>query len=198
VQFLLDNLPVDQRWCLIHATHLTPAEVSGIASSMAVVGLCPITEANLGDGIFPGASYFAQNGRFGIGSDSNVLISLTNELRQYEYSQRLGQRARNVIAAPGASTGQTLLERAIAGGAQALGADSGIAADMPADLVSLDVGDDPYLPQAAQLDAWIFGGDVRVGDVWALGRKRVVAGRHVERETIRRRFERTMKQLLDA
>jgi formimidoylglutamate deiminase len=198
VQFLLDNLPVDQRWCLIDATHLTPAEVSGIASSMAVVGLCPITEANLGDGIFPGASYFAQNGRFGIGSDSNVLISLTNELRQYEYSQRLGQRARNVIAAPGASTGQTLLERAIAGGAQALGADSGIAADMPADLVSLDVGDDPYLPQAAQLDAWIFGGDVRVGDVWALGRKRVVAGRHVERETIRRRFERTMKQLLDA
>jgi formimidoylglutamate deiminase len=198
VQFLLDNLPVDQRWCLIHATHLTPAEVSGIASSMAVVGLCPITEANLGDGIFPGASYFAQNGRFGIGSDSNVLISLAGELRQYEYSQRLGQRARNVIAAPGASTGQTLLERAIAGGAQALGADSGIAADMPADLVSLDVGDDPYLPQAAQLDAWIFGGDVRVGDVWALGRKRVVAGRHVERETIRRRFERTMKQLLDA
>ena len=198
VQMLLDNLPVDQRWCLIHATHLTPAEVSGIAGSMAVVGLCPITEANLGDGIFPGASYFAQNGRFGVGSDSNVLISLAGELRQYEYSQRLGQRARNVIAAPGASTGRTLLELATAGGAQALGSNAGIAVNMPADLVSLDVSDVPYLPKAAQLDAWIFGVDVRVGDVWALGRKRVVGGRHVERETIRRRFERTMKQLLDA
>lgn len=198
VQFLLDNLPVDRRWCLIHATHLTSAEVSGIAGSGAVVGLCPITEANLGDGIFPGASYFAQGGGLGVGSDSNVLISLTSELRQYEYSQRLGQRARNVIAAPGASTGQTLLELAITGGAQALSSKTGIAADRPADLVSLDVSEVPYLPQAAQLDAWVFGADVRVGDVWALGRKRVVGGRHVERETIRRRFERTMKQLLDA
>lgn len=198
VQLLLDSLPVDQRWCLIHATHLTPTEVSGIAESGAVVGLCPITEANLGDGIFYGASHFAQNGRFGVGSDSNVLISLSGELRQYEYSQRLGQRARNVIAAPGASTGQTLLELATAGGAQALGVDAGIAADRPADLVSLDVGGVGYMPQAAQLDAWIFGGEVRVGDVWALGRKRVVGGLHVERETIRRRFERTMNQLVGA
>jgi len=198
VQLLLDTLPVDERWCLIHATHLMPVEVSGIARSRAVVGLCPITEANLGDGTFSGASYFAQGGRFGIGSDSNVLISLAGELRQYEYSQRLGQRARNVIAAPGASTGQTLLELATAGGAQALGRDAGIAVGMPADLVTLNVGDVRYLPPAAQLDAWIFGGDVQVGDVWALGRKRVVGGRHVERETIRRRFERAMKQLLNA
>jgi formimidoylglutamate deiminase len=198
VQLLLDNLPVDERWCLIHATHLTPAEVSGIVRSGAVVGLCPITEANLGDGIFPGASHFAQNGRLGVGSDSNVLISLTDELRQYEYSQRLGQRARNVIAAPGESTGQTLLELAMAGGAHALGSEVGIAADKPADLVSLDVSGVPYMTRSVQLDAWIFGGDVRVGDVWALGRKRVAGGRHVERETIRRRFERTMKQLLDA
>ena len=198
VQLLLDTLPVDQRWCLIHATHLTPAEVSGIAGSKAVVGLCPITEANLGDGIFPGASYFAQNGRFGVGSGSNVLISLAGELRQYEYSQRLGQRARNVLSAPGASTGRTLLELATAGGAQALGGDAGIAVNRPADLVSLDVSDVSHLPLAAQLDAWIFGVDVRVGDVWAMGRKRVVGGRHVARETVRRRFERTMKHLLDA
>lgn len=198
VQLLLDSLPVDERWCLIHATHLTPAEVSGIAGRGAVVGLCPITEANLGDGIFPGASYFAQSGRFGVGSDSNVLISLSDELRQFEYTQRLEQRARNVIAAPGASTGQTLLELAAAGGAQALGSETGIAAAMPADLVALDVSRVSYLPPAAQLDAWIFGGDVGVEDVWALGRKRVAGGRHVARETIRRRFERAMKQLLDA
>lgn len=198
VQLMLDRLPVDERWCLIHATHLTTAEVAGIANSKAVVGLCPITEANLGDGIFPGADFLARGGRFGVGSDSNVLVSLTGELRQYEYSQRLGQRARNVISAPGMSTGQTVLQMATAGGAQAMGVETGIAADRPADLVSLDVSAVDYLPQAAQLDAWIFGPDVRVGDVWAQGRKRVVNGHHVERESIRRRYTQTMRQLLDA
>src|SRR5690606_8542850 len=125
------------------------------------------TEANLGDGIFPGADFLAEGGRFGVGSDSNVLVSLTGELRQFEYSQRLGQRARNVISAPGMSTGQTVLQMATAGGAQAMGVKTGIAADRPADLVSLDVSAVEYLPQAAQLDAWIFGPDVSVSDVWA-------------------------------
>lgn len=198
VQLMLDHLPVDERWCLVHATHLSAAEVAGIANSKAVVGLCPITEANLGDGIFPGADFLAQGGRFGVGSDSNVLVSLTGELRQFEYSQRLGQRARNVISAPGMSTGQTVLQMATAGGAQAMGVKTGIAADRPADLVSLDVSAVEYLPQAAQLDAWIFGPDVSVRDVWAQGRKRVVNGLHVGRETIRRRFTQTMRQLLDA
>lgn len=198
VELLLGELPVDGKWCLIHATHLDASEISGIAASGAVVGLCPITEANLGDGIFPGLPYFSQGGAFGVGSDSNVSISLAGELRQFEYSQRLGNRIRNAVASPGGSTGQALLQKAAAGGAQALGAQSGIAPGLPADLVSLDVSRIGYLPSTDQLDAWIFGDDVTVGDVWVAGRKHVSSGRHHSGETIRRRFEQVMQRLMSA
>ena len=92
VEWLLDAVPVDQRWCLIHATHVTPDEVLGMAKSGAVVGLCPITEANLGDGIFPAVDYMQAGGSFGVGTDSNVLVSLAEELRTLEYGQRLRDR----------------------------------------------------------------------------------------------------------
>jgi formiminoglutamate deiminase len=198
VELLLGKLPVDGKWCLIHATHLDASEVSGIVGTGAVVGLCPITEANLGDGIYPGLPYLAEGGAFGVGSDSNVSISLAGELRQFEYSQRLGNRIRNAVALPGGSTGEALLQKAAAGGAQALGSQSGIAPGLPADLVSLDVSCTGYLPPANQLDAWIFGDDVTVGDVWVAGRKRVVSGRHHNAETIRRRFEQVMQRLMAA
>ncbi|WEK04923.1 MAG: formimidoylglutamate deiminase [Candidatus Devosia phytovorans] len=198
VELLLGELPVDQNWCLIHATHLDAAEVSGIARSGAVVGLCPITEANLGDGIFAGVPFLQEQGRFGIGSDSNVSISLSGELRQFEYSQRLGNRIRNAVAPPGGSSGQALLERAAVGGAQALDWQSGIAPGLPADLVSLDVSRVGYVPALDQLDAWIFGDDVSVDDVWVMGRKRVAGGRHPGREQIRRRFEDVMARLMSA
>lgn len=198
VQMLLDRLPINENWCLIHATHLDDGEIAGIARSGAVVGLCPITEANLGDGIFPGSALFEQGGQFGIGSDSNVRVSLSEELRQYEYSQRLGRRARNVIAEPGNSTGQTLHALATEGGARALGVTGGLAAGLPADIVSLDVAGAAFLPIEAQLDAWVFGQGGQIGDVWAQGQKQVVGGKHIRRETIRRRFEQTMRQLLSA
>lgn len=198
VELLLGELPVDGKWCLIHATHLDASEISGIAASGAVVGLCPITEANLGDGIFPGLPYLSQGGAFGVGSDSNVSISLAGELRQFEYSQRLGSRIRNAVALPGGSTGEALLQKAAAGGAQALEAQSGIAPGLPADLLSLDVSRIGYLPPKDQLDAWIFGDDVTVGDVWVAGRKRVSSGRHHSGETIRRRFEQVMQRLMSA
>ncbi len=196
VQMLLAELPVDQRWCLIHATHLDDAEIAGIAATGAVAGLCPITEANLGDGIFSGGPFLAAGGRFGVGSDSNVSISLAGELRQFEYSQRLGRRIRNAVAAPGGSTGEALLRGAATGGAAALGWSSGIAAGAPADLLSLDVASVGYLPPAHWLDAWVFGDDVRVEDVWVAGTKRVAAGRHPQAEAIRQRFESTMIRLL--
>jgi formiminoglutamate deiminase len=120
VEWLLDHAPVDDRWCLIHATHLTDQEVANMATSGAVAGLCPITEANLGDGTFAASAFLSKGGRFGVGSDSNVQISLAGELRQLEYSQRLAHRARNVIAAPNGSTGRRLFDAAIYGGAQAL------------------------------------------------------------------------------
>jgi formiminoglutamate deiminase len=198
VELLLASAPVDQRWCLIHATHLTADEVSGIAASEAVAGLCPITEANLGDGIFAGAEFVSRGGRLGVGSDSNVQISLAGELRQLEYSQRLAQRSRNVIATSGQSTAAELLHRVAMGGAQALGVRSGIAAGNPADLVSLAPTGAPYLPLGDQLDAFVFASGVSVDDVWVGGKKQVIGGKHVKSDAIRRRFESTMHRLLGA
>ncbi|MFB9949068.1 formimidoylglutamate deiminase [Rhizobium puerariae] len=197
VQWLLDNAPVDRRWCLIHATHMTEDETCRMARSGAVAGLCPITEANLGDGTFPAAAFLDQGGRLGVGSDSNVLISLPGELRQLEYSQRLALRARNIVAEANGSTGRRLFDLAVAGGAAALNAPAGLSAGAPADLVSLDADAVPYLSGDRILDHWIFAGGVAVDCVWARGRRQVEGGRHVARETINRQFLATMRTLLD-
>jgi len=98
VQWLLDNAPVDERWCLVHATTMTAAESQRVAARGAVAGLCPSTEANLGDGVFDAPTYLAANGRWGIGSDSHASVSVVDELRLLEYSQRLTQQRRNVFA----------------------------------------------------------------------------------------------------
>ena len=196
VAWLLDHAPVDERWCLIHATHMTEAETRAMAKSGAVAGLCPVTEANLGDGTFPAPEFLKQGGRYGIGSDSNVLISLPAELRQLEYSQRLSSLARNVVAATGGSTGRMLFDQAIAGGGAALGAAAGLAEGNHADIVSLNVEAVPYLSGDQLLDNWIFAEGVCVDSVWALGRKRVEGGRHVGREAIERCFRKTMLELL--
>ncbi|MGI6245394.1 MAG: formimidoylglutamate deiminase [Pseudochelatococcus sp.] len=196
VEWLLDNASVDERWCLIHATHMTEAETRSLARSGAVAGLCPITEANLGDGIFSGHIFLEEGGRIGVGSDSNVLISLNGELRQLEYSQRLGRQARNVLAAPYQSTGRHLLDSAAHGGALALHATTGIVTGHPADMLSLDLTAAPYLVNDEILDHWIFAEGVTVDSVWIRGRRQVVAGRHVARDEINRRFVTTMRKLL--
>lgn len=122
VEWLLDEAGIDARWCLIHATHLTDAECDALAARGAVAGLCPVTEANLGDGIFPATRYLRAGGRFGVGTDSNIAIDLASELRALEYSQRLRDRRRVLLAGNGQdSVGRTLFDAALAGGAQALG-----------------------------------------------------------------------------
>ncbi|QRM57482.1 formimidoylglutamate deiminase [Sinorhizobium sp. BG8] len=198
VEWLLDNAPVDARWCLIHATHMTESETRRMAASGAVAGLCPITEANLGDGIFPAPLFLEEGGRFGVGSDSNILISVPEELRTLEYSQRLTLRARNVIAAPGSSTGRMLFERALAGGAAALQGDAGLRVGAAADIVALDVSNVPYLNEDRLLDHWIFAGGVTVDSVWVRGRKCVEGGRHSKRDEISARFRSAMTDLLKA
>ena len=141
VEFLL-GIGIGPRWCLVHATQMTGDETERLARSGAVAGLCPITEANLGDGVFNGPEFLAAGGAFGIGSDSNVRIGLAEELRSLEYSQRLTHRARNVLAAPGASVGATLHAAALAGGARALGRECGaVRPGALADLVAIDRGD---------------------------------------------------------
>jgi formimidoylglutamate deiminase len=191
VEWLLANMPVDQRWCLIHCTHMEPRETEALAKSGAVAGLCPVTEANLGDGIFDGARFLAAGGSFGIGSDSNIRISVSEELRQFEYSQRLRDRARVVLAGPGQSVGRVLYDHALAGGARALGRQSGrIAPGLWADLVALRHGAGISLPAHPDLplDNWIFAGGGAVADVWSAGRHSVKAGRHVRHDEIAARY----------
>ncbi|TGP27044.1 MULTISPECIES: formimidoylglutamate deiminase [unclassified Mesorhizobium] len=198
VEFLLDRASVDKRWCLIHATHMTEAETVAMAKSGAIAGLCPITEANLGDGTFAAPLFIEHGGRFGVGSDSNVLIGLPDELRQLEYSQRLAHRARNVLARAGGSAGRALFDAALDGGSQALGAGpSRIAAGGPADFVSLDASHPSLAGKAgdAVLDAWIFASASTIDCVWVHGKKQVSGGRHAKRETIAKRFRTVMTAL---
>ncbi|MBV8664470.1 MAG: formimidoylglutamate deiminase [Hyphomicrobiales bacterium] len=202
VAWLLEHAPIDPRWCLIHATHMTEDETRRLARTGAVAGLCPITEANLGDGIFNAPEFLAEGGLFGVGSDSNVQIGVGAELRQLEYSQRLRDRARNVSAIAAGSTGRALYETALAGGARALARPSGrLAPGAIADMVSLQA-DHPALAGRVgdqTLDAWIFsGGNGIVDSVWSGGRKLVVNGRHASREAVAARFGATMRALLSA
>jgi formiminoglutamate deiminase len=204
VQWLLDHAPVDRRWCLIHATHTTEAELQRIAEVGAVAGLCPMTEANLGDGIFDARTFLSHGGQFGIGSDSNILIGPAEELRQLEYAQRLLRRQRNVVAAEtSVSTGRALYDRALAGGATALGLEAaGLQAGAAADIVSLDTGHLALAGRSADalIDSWIFAGGraVLVDCVWTSGRKVVTNGRHRDREAIAARFRRRLEGLLAA
>ena len=202
VEWLLDNAGVDERWCLVHATHMTAGETAALAGSGAVAGLCPITEASLGDGIFDGASFQARGGRFGVGSDSNIRISLAEELRTLEYTQRLRDRARAVLARSGKSTGRTLLDAVARGGAQAAMRDAGaLAPGRLADLVALDgeAADLAGKEGDALLDSFVFaGGDRLVTDVWSAGRHVVTEGRHVRRDAITRRYIGTIGRLKEA
>lgn len=206
VQWLIEHQPVDTRWCLIHATHMTADETAKLAYSGAVAGLCPITEASLGDGTFNGVAYAGAGGLYGVGTDSNVLIGAADELRQLEYSQRLHYRQRNVLAArEDASTGETLYRKALEGGSRALGAPAGIAAGCEANIVSLDVEHPSLIGRPAEqvLDSWIFaaGGAGRAGvvdTVWSRGRKVVADGRHVARDAIARRYSQAMRRIVSA
>lgn len=201
VEWLLDHAGLDARWCLVHATHMTGAETQGLARSGAVAGLCPVTEANLGDGVFPATDYLGAGGTFGVGTDSNILIDPAAELRGLEYAQRLMGRARNVLASKaGRSTGADLFAGALAGGAQALGAaQGGLAAGTSADIVSL-APDHPVLAGRngnAVLDSWIFAGYRGAVDcVWRGGRKCVEGGRHLARARAEERYRETIRRLL--
>jgi formimidoylglutamate deiminase len=192
VQWLLDRDEVSEHWCLIHATHMSAQESVKLAQTGAVVGLCPLTEANLGDGIFPLRAYLDAGGRFGVGSDSNIEIGAAEELKMLEYSQRLQKRERNVAAEAGASTGRTAYDAALAGGRRALRRDAGrLEPGAVADLVTLKAQHPALMGRSddAILDSWIFaGGRSAVDCVWSAGAKVVADGRHFARDRVARRF----------
>ena len=200
VAYLLDQLALDARWCLVHATHLAAAEVTALAASGAVAGLCPTTEANLGDGLFPLAPYTTAGGRFGIGSDSHVSQSPVEELRWLEYGQRLQHRQRNVAHVPAQrSVGDFLWQAALTGGAQATGRRVGaLAAGRRADLLVLDA-QHPNLDgvdHAEVLGRMVFcGNDNLVRDVLCGGRWVVQSGRHRAQEAIASRYCQALRDL---
>ena len=200
VEWLLANTNVNKDWCLIHATHMTEIETVSMAKSGAVAGLCPVTEANLGDGPFNGPAYLNAGGAFGVGSDSNVLISLTEELRTLEYSQRLRDIARNVMVVGEGSVGDTLYTGAAKGGAQALGRNAGqISVGSLADLVAID-SSAPVLCALRQdqvLDGLVFAAkDNVVTDVWSAGRHAVQSGRHIKRDAITAAYRSAIQSLM--
>jgi formimidoylglutamate deiminase len=199
VQWLLEHQPPDVRWCLIHCTQMQPGETTALAATGAVAGLCPITEGSLGDGVFDGVRWLEAGGAMAIGSDSNIRISLTEELRQLEYSQRLRDRARAVLARPGGSTARRLLDTTLAGGAQATGRHSGIIAPgYLADLVALDGTAPDLIGRSGDtlLDTWVFAcGDTLVRDVWSAGRHVVRQGHHIARDAINEGYRASLTRL---
>jgi cytosine/adenosine deaminase-related metal-dependent hydrolase len=196
-------MAIDQRWCLIHATHMTSDETLDAAKAGVVVGLCPLTEGSLGDGIFNGEAFLKNNGCFGLGTDSNIEIDAASELRQLEYSQRLKHLSRNVMTTTeGQSTGRALYENAARGGAQALGNLVGaINVGCRADIVVLN-SRHPDLAGATgdtALDVYAFSAGSRLIDrVFAGGELVVESGRHRAHDEIGARYRETVSRLSQA
>ncbi|MFO2463114.1 formimidoylglutamate deiminase [Pseudomonas sp. 15FMM2] len=201
LQWLYDNVDIDQRWCLVHATHANADEVTRMAKSRAIAGLCLTTEANLGDGIFPAVDFLAQGGRMGIGSDSHVSLSVVEELRWLEYGQRLRDQRRNrLYRSDQPMIGRTLFDAALDGGAQAMGQPIGrLEVGKRADWLVLD-GNDPYLATASEdgiLNRWLFaGGDRQVRDVLVNGQWVIRDGRHAGEEESSQAFTQVLRSLL--
>ena len=200
VELLMEWQKISPRWCLIHATHMTEGETKRLAASGAVAGLCPTTEANLGDGVFNARQFLGAKGSFAIGSDSHISVSPAEDLRQLEYSQRLVHHGRNILAGgPNSSTGRSLFDAAARGGAQALAQPMGaLAKGYRADIVVLDREHPALIAREgdAVLDSWIFsGGDSCVRDVY-VGGKHVIRNRvHGSEQAITRGFRKALARL---
>jgi formimidoylglutamate deiminase len=205
VEWLLSSTPVDRRWCLVHATHLDDAERIALAPSGAVAGLCPTTEANLGDGVFPAAAFLGDRGRWGIGSDSHASVDAAEELRWLEYTQRLAQQRRNVLTgSTSAQVADHLWLGAVAGGTRASGGlvdgQQGLAVGARADFVVLDTtGALAGLTPAQALASHVFANHrhATIRDVWARGIHRIHDGRHAAMARATERFVAARRDLLD-
>lgn len=200
VHWLLGEYDVNESWCLVHATHMDQLELDRLLARRAVVGLCPSTEADLGDGFFAIEDWFSRRGRFGIGSDSNLRLSPAEELRMLEFQARLQSGRRNVLVENGLSCGRSLYDRALAGGAQALAQKIGrVEKGFRADLLELDQ-EHPMLAGRSGdslLDSWILAGEKSmIRKVWVGGQMRVDEGRHVAREKLEPEFRKVMQDLL--
>ncbi|KFZ35967.1 N-formimino-L-glutamate deiminase [Shewanella mangrovi] len=200
VQWLAEHVSLDARWCLVHATHVSEQEIVAMQQANLVAGLCPITEANLGDGIFPLPEFIANGGCYGVGSDSNVCIDAIEELRLLEYGQRLARQSRNVATTQANSaTGDSLWLAAVEGGAQALGVPAGLAVGAAADMVSLTNRHQaaPLFATDNLLNNLIFcAANNLIDNVWVNGKLVVEHGQHPLREQLQTQFARTLTRIL--
>jgi formimidoylglutamate deiminase len=201
VEWVLDNAPVNEQWCMIHCTQMLPHETEGLAKSGAVAGLCPITESSLGDGIFDGLNWLGHGGKIAIGSDSNIRISLSEELRTLEYSQRLRDNSRAALATGDKSTARRIFDEILLGGAQASARKTGkIEAGHWADLMTLDPNHIDIEDRRGDtlLDSFVFAGDdTMVLDVWSAGRHKVQNGKHISRDEIVAKYRSVIHELGD-
>jgi len=201
VEWVLENIEPDADCCFIHCTQMLPHETTALAQTGAVAGLCPITEASLGDGVFDGVNWLQAGGCIAIGSDSNIRISLSEELRSLEYSQRLRDRSRAALATSKLSTGRRIFDAMTLGGAQAAGRKTGrIETGYWADLMAIDTLtiEASGLPGDVILDSFIFAGDDRlVREVWSAGRHVVTDGRHFAHEQITSAYRSVLSDLRD-
>ena len=200
IEHLLDTFNPNERWTAIHATYMTANETHRLARSGVVAGLCPTTEANLGDGIFPATDFLAAGGAMAIGSDSHITVSPAEDLRMLEYSQRLRDQTRNALAdGPGRSTGRRLYEAALAGGAKSMAQPVGaIATGFRADITVLDAAHPALAGRRGDsaLDTWLFSaGNAVVKDVYVAGRAAIADRHHREEERIAARFRATVERL---
>ena len=199
IEWVLENFDAGPNCCFIHCTQMLPHERGRLAATGAVAGVCPITEASLGDGIFDGVAWFEAGGLIAIGSDSNIRISLSEELRSLEYSQRLRDHSRAALASATKSTGRHIFDSMILGGAMAAGRKTGkIAAGYWADLMGLDMSSVALADKTGDqlIDSLIFAGDDRlVLDVWSAGRHVVTQGRHRSRDTIIKAYHTALASL---
>ena len=199
VEFLIENFDINKRWCLIHCTQMSELETELLSKSGAVAGLCPVTEANLGDGIFNGFQYNERKGLYGIGTDSNINISLTEELKTFEYSQRLLNKKRAVISNQKKSTGRKLFDDCLEGGARALQINNGkIQKGFNADLISLPNANNELdgLKDDKILDYWIFASrENDVQKLWNKGKCLVENGKHLNFDDIQSNYRKTIKNL---
>lgn len=202
VEWAIDNMGIDDRWCMIHCTQMSANETAMLAQTGAVAGLCPITESSLGDGIFDGMRWMENAGHIAIGSDSNIRISLAEELRTLDYSQRLRDHSRAAFATSRHSTGRRLFDVIVMGGARATQRKTGVLErGYWADLMALDTHSIHMIGREGDtaIDSWVFAGDDRVvTNVWSAGRHMVQGGQHIHRASIIDAYRRTIADLKDA
>ena len=199
VEWALGNIDLGPNWCLIHCTQMQPHETENLALTGAVAGLCPLTEASLGDGIFDGVRWLNSGGAISFGSDSNIRISLAEEIRQLDTTQRLRDNTRAALATPELSTGRRIFEASAKGGAQAAGRGAGVIAEGNwADLLALDMShtDLSGLSGDTVLDTFAFAGGIgMIGDVWSAGRHLVRGGEHINRAAITSAYRKAVATL---